>query len=61
MQRNKAPGPDETPMEVYEDMGVEGREVVLGILNEWWESEDVPAEELNARVVFIFKKCDRGL
>ena len=28
------------------------------IIVKWWEGEDVPEEELRARVVLIYKKCD---
>ena len=33
-------------------------EHVLGILNSWWKTEEIPTEALRARVVSIYKKGD---
>ncbi len=58
MKRRKAPGPDEVPTEVFKEMGDEGLEEISGILNDWWREEEVPEEQLRARVVLIYKKGD---
>ncbi len=39
-------------------MGDEGLEEIRGILNDWWREEEVPEEQLRARVVLIYKKGD---
>ena len=36
-------------------------EVILNIINEWWEQEQTPDEAMNARVVLIYKKGDTSL
>ena len=54
-KRRKAPGPDEIPMEVFKEMNRANLEEVLNILNQWWNEEEIPEEELQARVVWIFK------
>ncbi len=58
LKRRKAPGPDEVPTEVFKEMGEEGLEEIRGILNDWWKEEDIPEEQLRARVVLIYKKGD---
>ncbi len=56
LKRRKAPGPDEVPTEVFKEMGDEGLEEIRGILNDWWNEEEIPEEQLRARVVMIYKK-----
>eukprot|EP00969_Alexandrium_andersonii_P104231 4600386-Alexandrium_andersonii.AAC.1 len=41
-------------------MAPEQLDQVRGLLGSWWTSEEVPAEVLRARVVFIFEKGDRS-
>ena len=55
-KRRKAPGPDNVPMEVFKEMDDEALAEVLGVLNSWWTQENVPEEQMKARVVLIFKK-----
>ena len=54
-KNGKAPGPDEVPMEVFKEFGDRNLEEVRKILNEWWNEELIPEEQLKARVVLIFK------
>ena len=58
IKRRKAPGPDEVPTEVFKEMGEEGIEELRGLLNDWWREEEIPEEQLRARVVLIYKKGD---
>ena len=58
LKRRKAPGPDEVPTEVLKEMEKEGLEEIRGILNDWWNEEEIPEEQLRARVVLIYKKGD---
>ena len=42
-------------------MNTENRIILLELLNEWWETENIPEEVLLARVVLVFKKGDTSL
>ena len=55
---NKAAGPDEVTAELFKFLNPQNRTCVLNVINEWWSSETLPAEQLRARVVTIFKKGD---
>ena len=57
-KNRKAPGPDEIPMEFFKELSEVKREILRNILNDWWIKEDIPEEQLQARVVLIFKKGD---
>ena len=59
-KRRKSPGPDEVPMELFEEMNNECLQEVANLLNQWWNEEDIPEETLRARVVLIYKKGDTG-
>ena len=37
-------------------MNTENKKVVLDLINEWWETEDIPQEVMLARVVIILNK-----
>ena len=39
IKRRKAPGPDETPMEIFKEMDEDNKEEVRNILNDWWREE----------------------
>ena len=45
-------------MELFKELTDVKREIFRAILNEWWAKEDIPEEQLQARVVLIFKKGD---
>ena len=60
-KRHKTPGPDEIPTEAPKEMNDQNLNVILGIINEWWEHEQIPDEAMNARVVLIYKKGDASL
>ena len=55
-KRRKSPGPDEIPLEFLMEMNQSNLCEVMWILNKWWKEEDIPDEELKARVVMIHKK-----
>ena len=50
-KRRKAPGPDEIPMELFQEMDNTSMEGIRELLNKWWQEEDIPIETLKARVV----------
>ncbi len=58
LKRRKAPGPDEIPTDFFKEMDEDTREEIRELLNKWWREEDIPEEELEARVVMIYKKGD---
>ena len=58
MKRNKASGPDEIPMEVFKLMNDENLEVLVDIINEWWNQSTFPENLLNALVASLYKKGD---
>ena len=55
-KRRKAGGPDELNMEILKELDEENRKEVLELMNIWWEKEEIPEEQLRARVVLISKK-----
>ena len=50
-KRRKSPGPDEVPMEIFKSMNELNLDEVIKILNEWWNEEYIPEEQLEARIV----------
>ena len=53
---HKAPGPDETGAELFKLLDQTNRDLLLGLLNHWWRTEQIHEEHLMAQVVTIFKK-----
>ena len=49
-------GPDERPMEAFKEMDDENLEIITEMLNEWWRTENIPEEILEARIVLIPEK-----
>ena len=58
LKRRKAPGPDNIPMEILKELNAENLEELRNLMQQWWENEEIPEEELRARVVLIYKKGD---
>lgn len=56
LKRRKAPGPDNIPKEVLIELDEQNLEELRKIMQLWWDMEDIPEEELRARVVLIYKK-----
>ena len=44
LKRNKSPGPDEIPMEIFKEMNTEALEELRKILNIWWNEENMSDE-----------------
>ena len=42
-------------MEIFKAMNKCNLEEILKILNKWWNEEEIPEEQLRARIVLIFK------
>ena len=57
-KNNKAPGPDEIPMDFFKVLEEEAMADTVDLLREWWEKEWVLDEIMEARVVMIFRKGD---
>ena len=57
----KAPGPDEVTSERMQAIIEESAlEMILKLLNQWWEEEEVEQEVTQARVASIYKKKKLG-
>ena len=54
-KKNKAPGPDEVPNEIYQLLDEEGRSRLLAIFNHSWNTGTTPHSWSEAMVVSIFK------
>ncbi len=48
LKRRKAAGPDEVPMELYKETDDENHQEVLQLINDWWEAEYIPQDQLIA-------------
>ena len=46
-------------MEFLKELDDNNLEEVLKLLNEWWTTESIPDEMMRAKVVLIFKQCDK--
>ena len=56
MASGKSPGPDELPTGFCKELSSRNRKIRLQLINDWWESDNIPEEALLARVVLIYKK-----
>ena len=56
LKRHKAPGPDQTPIELFKELTYTNKTKLVDMMNEWWDTESIPEEALLARVVLIYKK-----
>ena len=45
-------------MEIFKEMSDDNLLGILNIFNKWWDNENIPEEQLQARVVMIYKKGD---
>ena len=45
-------------MEFFKELSDVKKEILRQALNDWWIKENIPEEQLQARVVLIFKKGD---
>ena len=55
-KNRKAPGPDEIPMGFFKELSDVKKEVLRELINDWWTKENIPEEQLKARVVLTLKK-----
>ena len=60
LKRNKAAGPDGVPIDVYKEMNAEQLELVLKLLNQWWNGEEMPPEVTQANVILMFMKGNKA-
>ena len=57
-KNNKQPGPDDLQMELLKWLNAANRQLLLRLINSWWQSKEAPTELFLARVVLLFKKGD---
>ena len=58
LKRNKSPGPDDITTDWVKDLDAECRQLLLELLNEWWNNESMTEEMDQARVASLYKKGD---
>ena len=52
---------DEIPMEIYLELDDAALGLIPVIVNSWWDNEEMSVDEMEARVVLIFKKCSTAM
>ena len=50
-KRNKAPGPDNIPIEFFKEMQELQLQIILELINKWWNGEPIPTELTQAQVI----------
>ena len=55
-RRRKATGPDNIHTELIKELDELNLEPLLKILQEWWRNENITQDDLQARIVLIYKK-----
>ena len=57
-KNKKQPGPDDLQMELLKWLNAANRQLLLRLINSWWQSKEAPTELFLARVVPLFNKGD---
>ena len=60
LQRGKAAGPDGLPIDIFKELNPNGHNMILHLLNTWWNGEQLSPEITQAHVVLIFKKGNKA-
>ena len=60
LQRGKAAGPDGLPIDIFKELNPNGQNMILHLLNTWWNGEQLSPEITQAHVVLIFKKGNKA-
>ena len=55
-QKENAQGPTISRLICFHGLDTEGREYVLEVIIEWWNSKKIPQEATIARVAHLYKK-----
>ena len=58
LKYRKAPGPDGITTDILKELDEDLITELNKLITEWWTKENIPEEELRARVVLIYKKGD---
>ena len=58
LKRNKAAGPDDIPIELFQFLDDGNRKRVLNLINHWWNRSVFPEDKLTAYIASIYKKGD---
>ena len=59
VKRVKAAGPDNLPIDCYKEMDQHHLQIVLDLINAYWNGESNPIEYTQAQVILLFKKGDK--
>ena len=60
LKRNKASGPDGVPTYVFKEMEEPQLELILALLNIWWNGQETPDSLTQAQVILLYKKGDNN-
>ena len=58
MKPNKAAGPDEVIVELFQIMDDDNKQPIFDTIREWWTTHDIPDTMLQALVASLYKKGD---
>ena len=59
LTRGKAAGPGNLPIDCYKEIDKHQLQIVLDLINEYWNGEPMPIEYTQAQVILLFKKGDK--
>ena len=59
LKRIKAPGPDGIPVEFFKNMKKKQLELVLDLLNTWWNGADITEEVTKEKVILLYKNKEQ--
>ena len=60
LKRGKAAGPDGLPLDIFKELDETGHQLILDLLNKWWNGQDIAPDILQAQVVLIYKKGNKA-
>ena len=60
LKRGKAAGPDGLPLDISKELDETGHQLILDLLNKWWNGQDIAPDILQAQVVLIYKKSNKA-
>ena len=58
LKRHKAPGPDNIRIEFFKERQGPRLQIMLELINKWWDREPIPTELTQAQVILLRKKGD---
>ena len=56
LKRGKAAGPDNVPVDRYQELHKPSLIYIIALLNHWWRGGEITDDVTQAHVIFIYKK-----